>query len=429
VIQMCWLPDKFGISRRVRNKIEEDYEHYLEGLPNDLPGFVIDRYGFDISGSYSSRRTKIVFGKASGQLSMTEEQVRRDGEDGLGFVVLKTVIAQDSRGKRTMEEWAVPYSRMVAEKIRGKSGKLGWTITWKGRGWPGTLEQYLDLMQKTLKISRKSNMLIVPSCIFHLPDADEKWKIEEYQYTLEKFLEVWRQTNPQTPIILEKSFSPTLAGSERADKKETIIYWLANITKIIKSRIGKIELGIKVMNAGFEDEFQVEMLKTLSVAKPSPDFIVYGNRLFDPDRTFDGVRGVAYGGPDLSTRNLRVLSSVCRLQYLNQFPDLPPISATGDIHSGRMALEYILRGATSCQMHTLFQLPVSEYPMCFGTRTVRALHGLIFSPADGLIAGMQYCKERWGSLLDSEKLSITQISALHKKEEFSKEVLDVIKEN
>ena len=35
-----------------------------------------------------------------------------------------------------------------------------------------------------------------------------------------------------------------------------------------------------------------------------PDFIVYANRLFDPNREFDGERGVAYGGPDLSARNL-----------------------------------------------------------------------------------------------------------------------------
>jgi hypothetical protein len=44
-----------------------------------------------------------------------------------------------------------------------------------------------------------------------------------------------------------------------------------------------------------------------------PDFLVYANRLFDPDREFDGVRGIAYGGPDLSARNLAVLGKM-RLQ-------------------------------------------------------------------------------------------------------------------
>ena len=43
-----------------------------------------------------------------------------------------------------------------------------------------------------------------------------------------------------------------------------------------------------------------------------PDFLIYANRLFDPQRVFEGSRGVAYGGPDLSDRNLRLLSSLRR---------------------------------------------------------------------------------------------------------------------
>lgn len=420
---MYWLPERFEISHPVKKKIAEDFRRFTERLPRNLYSFILDRYGFDISGRYGSQRTRIVYGKASGQLSMAAEQVERDSEAGLGFVVLKTVIAQDSQGKQTMEDWALPYSRMVLEKIKGASGRIGWTVTWKGRGWAKTFEEYLELLSKGLEVGKKSGMLVVPSSIFHLPEIGEDWRIKEYEYTLQKFFEVWKDVNPQRPLILEKTLSPTLAGSQKASKKETILFWLSNVSGIIKS-IGQAEVGIKVMNASFDDEFQMEMLRAIAASNPPPDFIVYANRLYDPAKTFDGQKGIAYGGPDLSQRNLRVLTSIRNLQSLNKFPALPPLSATGDINSGRLALEYILRGASSCQMHTVFQLPSSEYPMRRGTKTERALHRILFSPDDGLIAGLQYCKERWGGLLPEEPLSLIQVSTLHRKREFLKEVLN-----
>ena len=61
------------------------------------------------------------------------------------------------------------------------------------------------------------------------------------------------------------------------------------------------------------------------------------------------------------------------------------ISATGDISSGRIAVEYALRGCTSFQIHTLFQLPAEAYAMRTGPKVARALHRLYFDPADGFI--------------------------------------------
>jgi len=51
------------------------------------------------------------------------------------------------------------------------------------------------------------------------------------------------------------------------------------------------KLGFKVFNAVLDDPFQLEMLRTINErceAADVPDFLVYGNRLFDPDRIFDG---------------------------------------------------------------------------------------------------------------------------------------------
>src|SRR2546427_664780 len=64
------------------------------------------------------------------------------------------------------------------------------------------------------------------------------------------------------------------------------------------------------------------------------------------------------------------------------------LSGTGNIHSGRMIVAYVLRGCSSVQLHTFFQLPLEAYPATDGSRTQRALHALLFDPRDGLIAVM-----------------------------------------
>jgi dihydroorotate dehydrogenase len=123
--------------------------------------------------------------------------------------------------------------------------------------------------------------------------------------------------------------------------------------------------------------------------------VIYANRLFDPNRVFEGKRGVAYGGPDLSDRNLRVLSALRSSQERGEINGLLlEISGTGDISSGRIAVEYALRGCTSFQIHTLFQLPAAEYPMRVGTKVQKALHRLYFDPHDGFIAWMLHAAKR-----------------------------------
>jgi hypothetical protein len=78
------------------------------------------------------------------------------------------------------------------------------------------------------------------------------------------------------------------------------------------------------------------------------------------------------------------------LRGLERHGEIPrctfPISATGDIGSGRMAAEYLLTGASTFQMHTFFQLPNGEYRMRGGGKTERALHELYFNPERGFIA-------------------------------------------
>jgi hypothetical protein len=62
--------------------------------------------------------------------------------------------------------------------------------------------------------------------------------------------------------------------------------------------------------------------------------------------------------------------------------------ASGNVCSGRILLDYARAGCESIQLHTGFQLPLSEYSATSGSRPQRALHALIFDPKDGVVAGM-----------------------------------------
>jgi hypothetical protein len=189
---------------------------------------------------------------------------------------------------------------------------------------------------------------------------------------------VWKKAGPGGAMLLEKDFSPTLAGDDRARQGETILRWLASVPRLVEQTApGQTRLGIKLMNALFDDAFQVDMVGAAMQARPA--FLVAFNRLFDP------VRQVAYGGFDLSDRNLRVLDAVGAMDL--------SFCATGNICSGRMMVEYALRGAESGQLHTFFQLPLSEYTATGGSRTARALHTLMLHPEEGLVVWLWHLNQ------------------------------------
>jgi hypothetical protein len=399
------LPDQPCVSAQWQRRVQDDFERFAhDGLPRSLEPYLLEEYRLDVASTYAGLAIRNPWGKASGQLSMTRAQVEEDIAAGLGFVVLKTVIAEDAAGERTMAAWAIPEARMVVEPIPGQSGEVGWTVTWKGRGWWQSLDAYLELVRQATACGREAGTLIVPSCKYHLPAPGETaWRNSEYAHTTQRLC----AASGLDPMPLEKDFSPTLAGSERSQQQAQILHWLAEVPSLIREAAAphRVRVGLKLFNALFDDAFQVEMLAQVH-ADPArrPDYLIYGNRLFDPDREFDGRRGVAYGGPDLSDRNLRVLD-----QFLQQHPDgvqgqpRLELSGTGDIHSGKMALEYALRGCTSFQMHTFFQLPLSAYALRGGNRTEKALHWLYFHPETGLVIWLLHLAGKY-PLQDKEEI-------------------------
>lgn len=384
------LPEHPLLGEAERHQVEADFERLREALPPDPAAFIRERYPLEIAAEYACRPIRNPFGKASGQLSLNRHQVQRDAEGGLGFVVLKTVIAQDASGDQSMAAWAIPETRMRVERIRGRDGTPGWTVTWKGRGWSEPFAAYLDLLRAAAAIGQEAGMVVAPSVKYHLPAPGEgDFRVGEYEYTTRALQAAWA-TVASGPMPLEKDFSPTLAGDDRSREQEQILCWLRAVPDLIRDAAVApgVTLGVKLMNARFDDAFQVAMLRAV-VEGPRcpPEFLVYANRLFDPERAFEGRRGVAYGGPDLSARNLRCLD----LWRAGGTPAIP-ISATGDILTGRMAVRYALRGATSCQMHTLFQLPDTEFAARTRNKSAAVLHHLLFHPESGLVPWMLHLR-------------------------------------
>jgi hypothetical protein len=349
--------------------LARDFERFKRELPRDLAGYVRETYRVDLSARYLGCPIPHPVGKGSGQLSLNQEQLDTDRAAGLAFAVLKTVIAEDAAGSRGMEAWAVHESRMKVER-RSAGTREGWTVTWKGRGWDRSFDEYLALVRSAADLTRAGHFVAVPSVKYHLPRLGEPFRSEEYRHTTRKLAGAWGEE----PLLLEKDFSPTLAGDKLAEEREQILRWLHEVPGQIRRALDTpVRCGLKLMNARFDDAFQLQMLE----AAGSADTLVVFNRLWD------AASGVAYGGFDLSDRNLRVLRA-CRERGMNT----PPLSGTGNVCSGRMILEYALAGCESVQLHTFFQLPLSAYPATEGSRPQRALHALFFDPRDGLIAGM-----------------------------------------
>jgi hypothetical protein len=353
----------------MRGQLERDFERFKRELPPDPAAYIREAYRIDLTARYLGYSLPHPIGKGSGQLSLNAEQIETDRAAGLAFVVLKTVIAEDSAGERSMGAWAIHETRMRVEPRVSSTGREGWTVTWKGRGWDRSFEEYLALVRFAADLTRAGDLVVVPSVKYHLPRLDEPFRDPEYRYTTERLAAAWGADQ----LPLEKDFSPTLAGDALADERPQILRWLREVPGRIRGGAGatKVRLAVKLMNARFDESFQLEMLEACGDA----DALVCFNRLWDP------TRRAAYGGHDLSDRNLRVLRAAPRCAR-------PSLVGTGNICSGRMLLDYARLGCESVELHTFFQLPLSQYPALGGSRTQRALHALFFHPQEGLVAGM-----------------------------------------
>jgi hypothetical protein len=299
----------------------------------------------------------------------------------LAFTVLKTVVAQDEAGVQSMAAWATHETKMRVEKRRAGDGREGWTVTWKGRGWDRSFDDYLSLVRAGRDLTRSGDLLVIPSVKYHLPRLGVPFVESEYRFTTTALAEVWGTP----PLLIEKDFSPTLAGDALAEDREQILRWLRDVPRLIReSSPLRVRVALKLMNARFEEGFQHEMM----LAGAGADALVVFNRMYDSDQ------GVAYGGWDLSDRNLRVLGSFSFLSREADQPTVRHLCGTGAVGSGRAVLAYALGGCEAVQVHTAFQLPLDEYSATKGSRAQRTLHRFIFHPEDGMIAELWKLERR-----------------------------------
>ncbi len=114
---------------------------------------------------------------------------------------------------------------MEVERIRGKRiDREGWTVSWAGRGWEGSLASDNQFTGEALDVGAEGAMPVIPTCKFHQPSSSEEAFLgSEYEHTARGLEAAWKRVLPDQPMILEQDFSPTLAGDDMAGSKELIV--------------------------------------------------------------------------------------------------------------------------------------------------------------------------------------------------------------
>lgn len=364
-----------------QKQILQDYQKQTWLTAPSLESYILEQYGWDLSTDIAGIKLRNPWGKAAGQLSLNTAQVSRDVEAGLGFVILKTVIAQEESGSSVQSAWMVDAPRMLVERITAASGEEGWTVSWKGRGWSESFQNYLDFTRESIKLGVKGDCLIVPSCQLPFFVGPENPHHKEYTYTLTALGEVLQSA--EYPA-LELDLSPTLLKDSPAPTSEQVLEALDWVILEAKRLLpSNVKLGLKLFNL---QDFQAQLAMVQGGASiwRRLDWLTIANRLFSEGK------GISYGGFDLSNRNLKILDAVRAIEKGQGKAILPDsVSATGNICHGQMMIEYARLGCTTGQLHTYFQLPKSEYGYDLGSRSASALHELVFNPEQGLLRGLE----------------------------------------
>src|SRR5207302_9269004 len=89
-----------------------------------------------------------------------------------------------------MAAWAIHETKMKVERRAGgtgtgtgtETGREGWTVTWKGRGWDRPFGDYLALVRAGRDLTRAGRLLVVPSVKYPPPRLTEPLRDCEYRY-------------------------------------------------------------------------------------------------------------------------------------------------------------------------------------------------------------------------------------------------------
>jgi len=365
----------------VLSALTDDLERAEPSVACVLTDRVREKYRVDLAAEYSGIELPHPFGKAAGQLSISVGQVSSDQSSGLAFTVLKSAVGVTPGGEVGIDAWERRAPKMVVERRISRDGRDGWTVTWKGRGWDKGFDKYVDFYRESIR--RNPAYPVIASLMVDVTNPDRAR--EQATHCLGRLADVhWESAKPGIEFLVEIDISPTLSLLPGSDRPETFQNWVR--TSVRAFRDGIAEGGrfvVKLPNPGLGPDFQAMLARiTLEEGGKHLAGLVVANRLFDKDATFEGQKGVAYGGFDLSNINLETLD------ILASEGISPSLIGTGNICTGQMMAEYAVRGCLSGEIHTFFQLPPSAFRAKKGPggRTWRALRELVFHPDDGLVS-------------------------------------------
>src|SRR5438093_13638021 len=100
-----------------------------------------------------------------------------------------------------------------------------------GHGWDHAFSDCLALVRAERDLARAARLLVVPSVKYHLPRLAEPFREDEYRHTTTLLAEAWEEP----PLLLEKDFSPTLAGDALADDRAQVLRWLREVPARIRA--------------------------------------------------------------------------------------------------------------------------------------------------------------------------------------------------
>ena len=193
-------------------------------------------------------------------------------------MVLKTVIAEDPVGRAHHGRLgdARDQDEGRADPLAVRSGQ-GWTVTWKGRGWDRPFDDYLALVRAAGRADPGGR---IPRDPLRQVPSPADWRSRSAAPSTGTPRSRWRAPGGEPALPLEKDFSPTLAGDPLADERGRVLRWLARSSARYAPRRAEIpvRLALKLMNARFDDDFQLAMLDAAAGA----DALVCFNRLWDP---------------------------------------------------------------------------------------------------------------------------------------------------
>ena len=133
------------------------------------------------------------------------------------------------------------------------------------------------------------------------------------------------------------------------------------------------------------------------------EYVTYANRLFDPRRRVGDTVGAAYGGPDLSHRNLAVLDAARKQARAEGWLDAMP----GAIRAPAMCRPRAYRRGVWATRRDERAVPYAlstahrpttghRTPDRPGSKSAKALHLLYFHPVEGLVPWLIHLRHHAG---------------------------------